>query len=1006
MTRYPAIILTLLTASLVLVFYGCVSGPSLAEIKKSPVEFEKITVEFEKITLTPPPRTFDATVTTLIDHYKTVAPSRLACARPHQILTRNEIARMASDATNDYFVIDAAMEEFLNGNYALSLQMAQAAAGASRDNQQAAICHSLWAFFLAESGDFKSSEQTLGSADRYYSDRPGDDMMAHNAKVFSINFARASIANAKGDADTARSYYFRALVPAQTVSLRSMGRWREGIVQIGLARAFIWSGHLLAAENWIREAIALLYTHSVGGTMTREYRLLSHGLIAYSDILFEQGRFDDAEKTARCAMNMLTEQCVPTDSLVRARARQTLAIALLAQGRWQEALEQFEAIQRDMATDPDAFDRNFGTSRDWGSALLKAGRADEALSLLDKARIRARQRYGLDHYVVAEIEGLIGLANLEKGWWQDAMVLFEHAVPVLLRKWRDKDGESMNQSGRNPRLVMIVDAYLELLVGSGSTENALKSLAVAGGLQSQTVARSLASSAARFSVSDAVLMDLIRKRQDLELKMAAVQNRLTRVIQAPDQLQNADVRKQLFEETETLRSAIKSLDVTIMDRFPDYDAIVNPGVMETAQVRAMLHANEALIYVFTGQAKSYIWALPKNGSIRVHTAELGVNQIAGMVSRLRDGLDPGGIRTLGDIPTFDLQTAYELYAQLLEPVEDGWKHATSLLVVTPGALGQIPLSILPTASANLGPDRGALFSNYKNVPWLSRNYSVTVLPSIATLAAVRSLPPARKNRKTFAGFGDPLFSEGQDVAIQATVSRPSVTQGELRQRSIRIVQNISLDNPDLVHVGLEMLAPLPDTAEEVRSIARTLAADPDRDVFLGAYASEHRVKNMHLADRRILVFATHGLVPGDLDGLTQPALAMSFPRLTENPDDDGLLTMGEIMGLKLDADLVVLSACNTAAGNGRGTEAISGLGQSFFYAGVRTLLVTAWPVETTSAKSLTTALFKRLVSYPDLHRAEVLRQTVSAIMDAPARNGFCYAHPIFWAPYMLVGDSR
>src|SRR6185295_2886381 len=118
--------------------------------------------------------------------------------------------------------------------------------------------------------------------------------------------------------------------------------------------------------------------------------------------------------------------------------------------------------------------------------------------------------------------------------------------------------------------------------------------------------------------------------------------------------------------------------------------------------------------------------------------------------------------------------------------------------------------------------------------------------------------------------------------------------------------------------------------------------------------------------------ATHGLVPGDLNGLTQPALALSSPDVVGGTDD-GLLTMEEILALKLDADWVVLSACNTAAGEGAGAEAVSGLGRAFFYAGARALLVTYWPVETTSARGLSTTLFKRQSESRELSRAGALR---------------------------------
>jgi len=167
---------------------------------------------------------------------------------------------------------------------------------------------------------------------------------------------------------------------------------------------------------------------------------------------------------------------------------------------------------------------------------------------------------------------------------------------------------------------------------------------------------------------------------------------------------------------------------------------------------------------------------------------------------------------------------------------------------------------------------------------------------------------------------------------------------------------------------------------------------------------------MDLSDRRVLAFATHGLVPGDLNGLTQPALALSSPTVVGG-DEDGVLTMGEILGLRLDADWVVLSACNTAAGEGAGAEAVSGLGRAFFYAGARSLLVSNWPVETTSAKALTTGIFERQSNDPTLSRAEALQQAMLGLideggyMDDRRRMAFSYAHPIFWAPFSLIGDG-
>jgi CHAT domain-containing protein len=146
-----------------------------------------------------------------------------------------------------------------------------------------------------------------------------------------------------------------------------------------------------------------------------------------------------------------------------------------------------------------------------------------------------------------------------------------------------------------------------------------------------------------------------------------------------------------------------------------------------------------------------------------------------------------------------------------------------------------------------------------------------------------------------------------------------------------------------------------------------------------------------------------------LNGLAQPALALSSPTVTGN-EGDGLLTMEEILGLKLDADWVVLSACNTGAGAGAGAEAASGLGRAFFYAGTRALLVTNWSVHSQSARELVTDLFKRQAQDPKLSRGEALRQAMMALADGSGyvvagKTEFAYAHPLFWAPYSIIGDG-
>ncbi|MBP6738061.1 MAG: CHAT domain-containing protein, partial [Rhodobacteraceae bacterium] len=195
------------------------------------------------------------------------------------------------------------------------------------------------------------------------------------------------------------------------------------------------------------------------------------------------------------------------------------------------------------------------------------------------------------------------------------------------------------------------------------------------------------------------------------------------------------------------------------------------------------------------------------------------------------------------------------------------------------------------------------------------------------------------------------------------------------------------------------LAPLPETEGEVRAVAQALRA-PDSSLRLGAAASETALKAAALADVGVLYFATHGLVSGDSVGaaaLDQPALA-----LTPGGGEDGFLTASEIAELHLNARFVVLSACNTAAGGEPGAEALSGLAQSFLYAGARGLLVSHWPVESRSAVALMTDLFQRRAATPGLSAAEAQRQAILAMIEHPADPR--WSHPAYWAPFVLVGQ--
>jgi CHAT domain-containing protein len=407
--------------------------------------------------------------------------------------------------------------------------------------------------------------------------------------------------------------------------------------------------------------------------------------------------------------------------------------------------------------------------------------------------------------------------------------------------------------------------------------------------------------------------------------------------------------------------------------------------------------------------------VPRQGEASFAVVELGREDLSDKVAILRGALEPNAT-TLGDIPEFDIGSAYALYEQLLAPVKAGWKDAKSLLVIGHGPLGFLPLSLLPTKFVTMEPESEPLFRRYRAVPWLARSHAVTMLPSVSSLAALRGVPEGGAERQAFVGFGDPWFNiEQAETAVAAVAEQGQqvavLTTRGLTARGLPVSLRAAPRTDHVASAELGILPRLPETALEVRSMAMAMDADVTKSVFVGRNASEATVKQMDLSGVKVLAFATHGLIPGDLNGLLQPALALSSPRVVGGADD-GLLTMGEILGLKLNADWVVLSACNTGSGQGAGAEAVSGLGLAFFYAGTRALLVSNWPVETTSAKALTTDLFRRQAKDHDLSRAEALRQAMEGMIDQKGyidpetgKTVFSYAHPLFWAPFSLIGDG-
>jgi len=770
------------------------------------------------------------------------------------------------------------------------------------------------------------------------------------------------------------------------------------------ARVKARNGQLTEAEIDVRRALTGWLK------LSGKYDLNTARIVrVFSMILLEQGRFAEAEKFARAVIEIYEGLGAERDSQVYTGSLGQLASIQALQGQWQQAAQTYTALE--------------AATKDWEPARrdeveLDVTRIFTAYNVNDLAtgtaaarRLLERQvkRFGERHPETGLAHGVLAIGLMRTGHETDALREFKAAAPVLMAAAREQqnDDDATGAAAREARVQAVIESYMTLLARSGNA-GAGESFRLAELVRGHSVQKALAASGARAAAENPALADAVRREQDLEKQVGAQLGVLNSVLAQPQGQRDEKGVAELRTHIEKLREARIAAQRGIAEKFPDYAALVNPEPATVESVRAVLKDGEAFLSFYFGHDSGFVWAVGKSGPVAFHAIAEKGNAVDARIAKLREALEPQAAM-ISDIPPFDVAAAYKLYELLLKPVEAGWKPAKSLIVTTNGSLSLLPLSLLPTAPSKIDPQAQPFFADYRSVPWLARTHAVTLVPSAAALRTLRQLPAGSAARQQMIGFGDPLFSQEQAAESAAATTRVASAE-TVTTRGLPLKRRAAPQTDGVTSAQLGMLPRLPDTADELRSIAIALQADPSKVLHLGKVANEAVVKDTDLSRYRIVVFATHGLVPGELDGLHEPALALSAPDVAGVPGD-GLLTMGEILSLKLDADWVVLSACNTGTGSGAGAEAASGLGRAFFYAGTRAILVTNWSVHSASAATLVADLFRRQAAGSTLTRAEALRQAMTALIDGKGftddsgKTLFAYAHPLFWAPYTIIGDG-
>lgn len=600
----------------------------------------------------------------------------------------------------------------------------------------------------------------------------------------------------------------------------------------------------------------------------------------------------------------------------------------------------------------------------WRLALIeeRVGDPARALKSANAAGELMRTLFG-DGRNVAEVEFLRGRLATRLGDQATARQAFSEAARLV----------GYGRYGERTLAPQDLEAWLELLIGAASggtpAEAAAQDMVRAVQLVRMPVFDiALRRMAVRVAAADPDLGRAVADLESLRQKEAALQLALGR-------LQLNDAYAPPAEEEEGLRAGLAdvrrhraALEGELLARFPSYGGLITPRPASLASIRRLLRHDEALLRILTTENATWTLLVRGDGLVRLLRSAVGREQLAREIQQLRMALT----FEHGIVP-YDTQRAWALFRSLFSDLPPELGGIGHLIVVADGPLTSLPLAVLPVE-----PPAGA---GYHNVAWLGTRHAISVLPSVAAFELLRARTAPARATLAFLGVADPVLGgEGP-------------MRGAVAQALAACLQD-GLFEPAV----LRAMPSLPETADESRQVA---AAIGGRSQLLhGSRASEATLRNMPLDRYRVIAFATHGLLPGELPCRNEPGLVLT-PPASASGEDDGFLTAGEVATLRLDAEWVVLSACNTAGPDGSlGGGALSGLATGFAYAGARALLVSHWDVLSEPNVTLIAETFRRHTADPAQGKARALLAARRLLASDPER-----AHPAIWAAFELVGDG-
>jgi CHAT domain-containing protein/tetratricopeptide (TPR) repeat protein len=515
-----------------------------------------------------------------------------------------------------------------------------------------------------------------------------------------------------------------------------------------------------------------------------------------------------------------------------------------------------------------------------------------------------------------------------------------------------------------------------------------------------------------------------KKLQELWRKQTLWQNLDKSYVEnmARPDMPNTKNAEQLRQKQAQAGRDIEKLDKALQREFPAYAQLIHPEPITLEKVQAQLNPDEALLAYLVDEKATYLFVVRPGQKPKLHYLESGQQALENAVNQLRASLqNPQQDIQQGGLKPFDLQMAYGLYTKIFEPAEADLVGVKHIFIVADDALQQLPLHVLVKTTPTK-PKVTNQHGDYAKADWLAKHYAFSYLPAVHSLAYLRGNRNLRQGshaKAPFIGFGDPLLKDG--LVAKA---------GQMSEQFAQLGQFVALGGDPSATLR-EELPRVPQTATALTDIAKLLNVTDPTALYLGQAATESQIEQLsdsgRLSQHRIVGFATHALLPD----IGESGLVLTPPPksdksvdeadldltsvLESGGKDDGYLTASEAAALDLDADWVLLAACNTATLQDT-SEGLSQLAKGFFVAGARSVLASQWPVDASTMQQLMRYLFNDLHENPTLRRAEALQHSILKVLDRPDNdcNWLCKlgliknspsAHPSYWAPFVILGEG-